>query len=51
MKNTRNSLAVVLDEYGGMVGIITLNDLIEELVGELNDEPADPEMKILISRR
>lgn len=43
MKNTRNSLAVVLDEYGGMVGIITLNDLIEELVGELNDEPADPE--------
>ena len=43
MKNTRNSLAVVLDEYGGMVGIIPLNDLIEELVGELNDEPADPE--------
>ena len=43
MKNTRNSLAVVLDEYGGMVGIITLNDLIEELVGELTDEPADPD--------
>ena len=43
MKRTGNPLAVVLDEYGGMVGIITLNDLIEELVGELNDEPADPE--------
>ena len=38
MKKTRNSLAVVIDEYGGMVGIVTLNDLIEELVGDLNEE-------------
>lgn len=38
MKRSRNSLAVVLDEYGGMVGIVTLNDLIEQLVGELEDE-------------
>ncbi len=37
MKTTRNSMAVVMDEYGGMVGIVTLYDLIEELVGELND--------------
>ncbi len=42
MKKTRNSLAVVLDEYGGVVGIVTLNDLIEELVGDLNEEPEDP---------
>ncbi len=41
MKKTRNSFAVVLDEYGGMTGIITLYDLIEELVGDLNDEPVD----------
>lgn len=41
MKKTRNSMAVVIDEYGGMVGIITLYDLIEELVGELNEEPED----------
>jgi len=41
MRKNRNSMAVVLDEYGGMVGIVTLNDLIEELVGELNDEPED----------
>lgn len=41
MKKTRNTMAVVMDEYGGMVGIVTLNDLIEELVGELNDEPED----------
>ncbi len=41
MKKTRNSLAVVLDEYGGMEGIVTLYDLIEELVGELNEEVPD----------
>ncbi len=38
MKKTGNSMAIVLDEYGGMVGIVTLNDLVEELVGELNEE-------------
>lgn len=38
LKKERIPLAVVLDEYGGMVGIITMNDLIEELVGDLNDE-------------
>ncbi len=46
MRKTRNALAVVLDEYGGMVGIVTTNDLVEELVGDLADEPEnsnDPE--------
>lgn len=38
MKKTHNSLAVVLDEYGGMAGIITLTDLIEELVGDLQED-------------
>lgn len=42
MKKTRNTMAVVMDEYGGMVGIITIYDLIEELVGDLGDEPDDP---------
>ena len=37
MKATRNKIAVVLDEHGGMIGIITLVDLIEELVGDLSD--------------
>ncbi len=41
MKKNHSSLAVILDEYGGMVGIVTLNDLIEELVGELNDDPVN----------
>lgn len=43
MRKDGNSMAIVMDEYGGMVGIITLYDLIEELVGELNDEPEDRE--------
>lgn len=38
MKKTRNIMAVVLDEYGGMVGIITLYDLLEELVGDLGED-------------
>lgn len=44
MKLTHNNLAVVLDEYGGVVGIITINDLIERLVGDLgDDEPKESE--------
>ena len=38
MKRDKVSLAVVIDEYGGMFGIITQNDLIEQLVGKLGDE-------------
>ncbi len=41
MKKTRNSFAVIMDEYGGIEGIITFNDLVEELVGEMNDEHDD----------
>ncbi len=43
MKETRNSLAIVVDEYGGMEGIVTLYDLIEELVGDLNEESNTPD--------
>ncbi len=38
LKKTSNQIAIVMDEYGGMVGIITMNDLIEELVGDLSDD-------------
>lgn len=38
MKKDKVSFAVVLDEYGGMSGIITIKDLIEELVGDLQDD-------------
>lgn len=43
MKKTHNNLAVVLDEYGGMEGIITLNDLIERLVGDLGEDTPEEE--------
>lgn len=43
MKNSHNKLAVVLDEYGGLCGIVTMNDLIEQLVGDLGDDPSAEE--------
>ena len=50
MKSSRHPFAVVIDEYGGMCGVITLNDLVGELVGDLGDQPQDDEDAPIIDR-
>ena len=38
MRRARRAFAVVVDEYGGVAGVLTINDLVSELVGDLKDE-------------
>jgi len=43
LKSQKVHMAIVLDEYGGTAGLVTLEDILEELVGELADEYETPE--------
>ena len=50
MKSSRNTLAVVLDEYGGMSGIVTMNDLVQQLVGDLGDDETNVDESLPIEQ-
>lgn len=51
MQKSRNHFAVVVDEYGGVEGIATMNDLLEEIVGELEDDNSLPPSSPLITQK